>query len=109
MTIGDRIRIRRKELNLTQLQLAEKLNVTDRAVSKWEKNDGNPDFSILPALANALDLSLDYLITGKTYSPKENNEYLDDYMPSKKLVKCKTCGERVPAGAIYCPVCGEKI
>ena len=64
-TIGDRIKLKRKELGLTQAELGEKLNVTDRAVSKWEQNEGNPDMSIIASLANALGVSLDYLILGK--------------------------------------------
>lgn len=79
-TIGDRIKKKRKELNLTQLELANKLNVTDRAVSKWEQNDGNPDFSLLTSLAEILNVSLDYLITGKE---KEIN--LDDRDAFKRM------------------------
>lgn len=64
-TIGDRIKLKRKELGLTQAELGKKLNVTDRAVSKWEQNEGNPDMSIIASLANVLGVSLDYLILGK--------------------------------------------
>ena len=74
-TIGDRIKEKRKEMGLTQLQLAERLGVTDRAVSKWEQNEGNPDFSILPALANTLGMTLDYLISG--VEPAVNLEDMD--------------------------------
>lgn len=110
ITIGDRIKKRRKELNLTQLQLAEKLNVTDRAVSKWEQNDGNPDFSILSTLAEVLDVTLDYLIAGKTYraSNIENEENVEDENQDA-IVKCKQCGERLPRGVQYCPICGMKV
>lgn len=69
-TIGDRIKEKRKELGLTQLELAEKLNITDRAVSKWEQNEGNPDISLLPLLAELFDVSLDYLMTGKNAEEK---------------------------------------
>lgn len=64
-TIGDRIKLKRKELGLTQAELGEKLNVTNRAVSKWEQNEGNPDMSIIASLASVLGVSLDYLIIGK--------------------------------------------
>ena len=64
-TIGDRIKEKRKELGLTQLELAEKLNVTDRAVSKWEQGEGDPSIAILPELAKIFDVTLDYLMTGK--------------------------------------------
>ncbi len=63
-TIGDRIKLKRKELGLTQAELGEKLNVTDRAVSKWEQNDGNPDIAFLPVLAQIFNVTIDYLLTG---------------------------------------------
>lgn len=80
-TIGDRIKTKRKELGLTQVELGEKLHVTDRAVSKWEQNDGNPDFSLLPQLAEILGVTLDYLITGKVVEPLIN---LDDMDATKR-------------------------
>lgn len=64
-TIGERIKAKRKELGLTQAELGEKLNITDRAVSKWEQGEGNPDMSIIASLATILGVSLDYLIIGK--------------------------------------------
>lgn len=70
-TIGERIKNKRKELGLTQAELAQKLNVTDRAVSKWEVDEGNPDFSILPNLADVLGVTLDYLIKGKEPEKEE--------------------------------------
>ncbi len=82
-TIGDRIKIKRKELGLTQVEVGEKLHVTDRAVSKWEQNDGNPDFSLLPQLAEILGVTLDYLITGKVVEPLIN---LDDMDATKRAV-----------------------
>ena len=46
--IGNKIKQKRKELDLTQIELGRKLNVSDRAVSKWEQGEGNPDISIIP-------------------------------------------------------------
>ena len=56
--LGEFIVQRRKELGLTQLALAEKLNVTDKAVSRWERAVGLPDIGSMEALAEALDVSL---------------------------------------------------
>lgn len=56
--LGPFIAERRKELGLTQAQLAEKLHVTDKAVSRWERGVGLPDINTLEALADALELSL---------------------------------------------------
>ena len=68
---GVLIAARRQELGLTQKQLAERLNVSDRAVSKWERGAGFPDVSLLEPLADALDLSVLELIHGKRMAPEE--------------------------------------
>ncbi|MBQ8381948.1 MAG: helix-turn-helix transcriptional regulator [Clostridia bacterium] len=60
--LGERIKERRKALGLTQTQLAERLHVTNKAVSKWETEDANPDLSLLPALCEALQISADRLL-----------------------------------------------
>lgn len=64
-TIGKTIAELRKKQGWTQAQLAERLHVTDKAVSKWESEAGTPEISILPVLANIFGVSLDYLMTGK--------------------------------------------
>ena len=48
----------RKEKNQTQRELAEKIHVTDKAVSKWERGLSIPDVAILPDLAKELDISI---------------------------------------------------
>ncbi len=63
--VGNRIANRRKEKGLTQLQLAERLNVSNRTVSKWENGDGYPDITILPNLSDILEISIDELIRGE--------------------------------------------
>lgn len=60
---------RRQELALTQKQLAEKLNISDRTVSRWERGVGFPDVSLLEPLADALGLSLSELIRGERLPP----------------------------------------
>lgn len=75
MTLGERIRKLRNERNLTQLELANLLFVTDRAISKWEQGKGNPDISLLPLLAESLNVSIDYLITGKEYVPNNDDQH----------------------------------
>ena len=55
----------RKEKNLTQAQLAEQLNLTDRAVSKWETGKGMPDASIMPDLCELLGISINELFSGE--------------------------------------------
>ena len=63
--IGKFISECRKKNNLTQMQLAEKLNITDRAVSKWEKGNGIPDTNLLPKLCEIFEVSIDELLSGE--------------------------------------------
>ena len=63
--IGKFICERRKLAHLTQAQLAEKLNITDRAVSKWETGRSLPDSSIMPELCNVLNITINDLFNGE--------------------------------------------
>lgn len=81
--IGALISSRRKQYNMTQKDLADKLGVSNRAVSKWETGEGYPDISILPALAQILNLTVDELLKGEpTKSPSTESKVsaLDEYM-----------------------------
>lgn len=55
----------RKAKGWTQVQLAAKLNVSDKAVSKWESDAGYPEITIFPKLAEIFDVTIDYIMTGK--------------------------------------------
>ncbi|MEG0452636.1 MAG: helix-turn-helix transcriptional regulator [Coprobacillus sp.] len=75
--IGKFITACRKEKKLTQFQLAEKLNITDRAVSKWETGKSLPDPSIMLELCALLNITVNELLTGERLSMenyKENAE-----------------------------------
>lgn len=74
--IGKFIAECRKKNGLTQMQLAEKLNITDRAVSKWENGKSLPDSSIMLELCNELKISVNDLLSGEvvTMSSNEQNE-----------------------------------
>ena len=65
---GSLIRQLRTERGLTQKQLAERINVSDKAVSKWERGNGCPDVSLLTALAEVLDTDFMYAETAATSS-----------------------------------------
>ena len=71
-TLGEMISSLRKEKNMTQNDLAEKMNVTDKAVSKWERNLSCPDVNSIPKLAEILDTTVEELIN--TQSKKENKK-----------------------------------
>ena len=75
--IGKFIAECRKKNNLTQMQLAEKLNITDRAISKWENGKAMPDSSIMLDLCNELKISVNELLSGEVIK-------MDDY---KKLAE----------------------
>lgn len=64
-TLGDFVAGRRRELGLTQAQLAERLHLTDKAVSRWERGVGLPDLATLEPLAAALEVSLTELLTAR--------------------------------------------
>ena len=69
-SIGKTIAELRKTKGWTQIELAEKLNVSDKAVSKWESEGGFPEITQLPVLAKIFDVSIDYLMTGKETEPE---------------------------------------
>ena len=59
---GEKISALRKKQGLTQMQLAEKLNVSNKTISRWETGEGYPDISVLSALANHLHVTVDQLL-----------------------------------------------
>lgn len=61
----------RKKNNLTQVQLAEKLNITDRAISKWENGKSMPDSSIMLDLCKELNISVNELLKGESIAMNE--------------------------------------
>jgi transcriptional regulator with XRE-family HTH domain len=93
--IGKFIAECRKKNNLTQMQLAEKLNITDRAISKWENGKAMPDSSIMLDLCNELKISVNELLSGemiemKDYDKKAEELLLEmakqDELKNKKLM-----------------------
>ena len=65
-TIGSIIAFRRRELGMTQKELGDQLNITDKAVSKWERDLAYPDISTSPKLAEILGVSVEELMGAKT-------------------------------------------
>lgn len=92
--IGKFIANLRKEKNMTQQDLAKKLGVTDRAISKWENGRGLPDYSLLQDLCDTLSISINELFSGEKLSKEdyktkaeENMSKLinDNYSEKKKI------------------------
>ena len=104
--IGQLIYRLRKEKRLTQLQLAEQLGVSDKAVSKWERGMGCPEVSLLPDLSNIFHVDLEKLLSGEM----NENETLGGNMKKLNFYICPTCGNMVTAmtdTTVSC--CGKKL
>jgi len=87
-TTGIIIKQLRIEKKMTQLELAEKINVTDRAVSKWERGEGCPDITLIHALASILGVSESTILAG-TF---EENSKDAGNMKHIKFFMCPGCG-----------------
>lgn len=73
-TFGNMVAALRKEKGMTQLELAEKMGVTDKAVSKWERDLSFPDIQSLPRLAQIFHVTVDELIRAKSKTKKAAEE-----------------------------------
>ena len=104
--IGQLIYRLRKEKHLTQLQLAEKMSISDKAVSKWERGLGCPELSLLPELSKIFDVDLEKLLSGEL----NENEILGGNMKKLIFYICPTCGNMITSMVdtnISC--CGKKL
>lgn len=90
--IGKFIAERRKKVNLTQLQLAEKLSITDRAVSKWETGKAMPDSSIMLDLCHVLQISVNDLLCGEVVTVDHYNKELENNL--LELIKQKELADK---------------
>ena len=93
--IGSFISELRKEKNMTQKDLAEKLGVTDRAISKWENGRGMPEVSLMKPLCEALGISINELLSGerieqKDYREKSEFNFLNTMDYTQKKIKKNT-------------------
>ncbi len=77
-TLGMMISSLRKEKGMTQLELAEKMGVTDKAVSKWERDLSFPDISSIPKLAEIFDVSVDELMQIKAEPENINKNKVEE-------------------------------
>ena len=79
-TTGQFLSVLRKAKGMTQRELAELLNVSDKAVSRWERDESMPDILLLPVLADIFDVTCDELLKGEKISKEHYNE-----TPEKKI------------------------
>lgn len=93
--IGKFIAELRKENNMTQLELADKLGITDRAVSKWENGRGMPDVSLLKLFCEILGISVNELLSAEGLNRDEQQEKFEENIvntisyTNKKIKKTK--------------------
>lgn len=103
---GKLIKRMRLEKGLTQKELALMINVSDKAVSKWERGCGMPDLSLLPPLSEALGITAESLLSGKL----EENAMINGNMKRIRFHVCPECGNIVTSltdGEVYC--CGRQL
>lgn len=103
---GELIRQLRLRNSLTQKELAQRINVSDKAVSKWECGNGCPDVSLLPMLAEVFGTDVKFLLTGEI----EKNESEKGDMKKIRFYVCKECGNIITAtsdATVNC--CGNKL
>ena len=102
--IGNLIYELRTARNMTQKQLAERLFISDKTVSKWERGGGFPDLALLPDIAQVLDVRLEDLLRGEI----DTNDRTGGNMKNLKFYVCPQCGNLVTAAEdaqIFC--CGK--
>ena len=103
---GSAIRLLREKKGYTQKQLAERLMVSDKAVSKWESGRGLPDISLLEPLAKTLGISVAELLSGECIQ----NTNRHGNMHKSRFYVCPVCGNVIFAageGAFSC--CGVQL
>ncbi len=104
--VAQLIRQRRKESGLTQAALAERIHVSAKAISKWERAAGMPDSSIVPTLSEALGVSADSLLSGRVnMNPPDGGN-----MKRIKFYQCPDCGNILTAtGKAELSCCGRRL
>jgi len=85
--VGNIIRTLRQERNMTQKQLADKMNISDKTVSKWERGLGCPDISLIPELSDILRVDTQKLLVGDM-TP---NDFVGGNMKNTKYYICSIC------------------
>jgi DNA-binding XRE family transcriptional regulator/desulfoferrodoxin (superoxide reductase-like protein) len=104
--IGKMIAKIRKDKNLTQRELAEKLNVSDKAISKWERGSGLPDIASINSLAEILEINVNEILSGDTM---DNDNDMGN-MKKTKFFVCLKCGNIITStNDLILNCCGKKL
>lgn len=83
-TIGGFIAALRKANGMTQKDLADRLNVSDKTISRWERDDGDPDLAAIPVMAEIFGVTCDELLRGERKSQEERAEATEQSEPTAK-------------------------
>lgn len=94
----------RKEKQLTQMQLAEKLNITDRAVSKWETGKSMPDSSIMLELCGILGITVNELLSGESIAMENYDKKAEENLIALKKGNENTIKRNVLISVIFSAV-----
>lgn len=104
--IGQLIYQLRKEKDLTQKQLANQLNISGQAISKWERGLGCPDISLLNELSQIFEINIDKILQGELLSQNRQG----GSMKRIKFCVCKQCGDIITSlQDIDISCCGRKL
>lgn len=104
--VGNLICSLRKEKGMTQRQLADAMNISDKTISKWERGLGCPDVSLLPELSSLLGVDIEKILSGDL-SP---NDYEGGNMKRIKFYVCNECGNIISStGEASVSCCGRKL
>ncbi|SHH03875.1 Helix-turn-helix [Anaerosphaera aminiphila DSM 21120] len=104
--IGLLIRNLRLNREMTQKQLAEKLNLSDKTISKWERGLGSPDISLLIDLAGVFKVDVEEMLSGEL----TKNQMVGGNMKNSMFYICPLCGNLVlSTGSINLSCCGRKL
>ena len=104
MSIGDRIIELRKQQNISQVQLAQALNVTRQAVSKWENDLAVPDALKMIHLADLLDTDIEYLSTGRRNFARRPPVVLTETKVVEKIVEKPVIQEKIIEKVVEVPI-----
>lgn len=104
--IGNFIYKLRKEKNMTQKELADRMHLSDRTISKWERGAGCPDISLLQELAECLGVNIEVILEGDLSS----NDFVGGNMKKSKYYVCQGCGNLVVStGDAKVSCCGRTL
>lgn len=104
--VGHLILRLRREKGFTQKELADRMNISDRTISKWERGQGCPDISLLPELSSLFGVNIEHILDGELAS----NDFVGGNMKRSKYFVCPSCANiTLSTGNAAVSCCGRKL